>query len=827
MKLRTRLYFWVSSLFVLFFVFTYFLEVYVVHSHLNKTEKAMEEEVIRIAEQKREDLEEFLGIQIADIQAQVDALLYRIDEYSYLRSGFAPTEKNQSGKTWSSAATLLLHYKWINYIQNTINGQITSLLIPSAQDLLPIKYHKATDDLYWIVLKEKTSPYIGIKLSLKDISGLTSSLVDIDIGKFTSLFFFFDWKAIKDFQPEGPLRVEGFTYTDNTNESDQEDRLSLLRSAIIKKIGEAKTYIESLPIDKLETYSDQQLKDYIEKTFPTNVSLEGRQENIPFSVVEKGEKGSTDIIDNEFIRTFYKTRDRDDAVVLIWALTTVLATDLFGSDPLSPLAPIGVSSILPGKDVGSAILAEGIFFNKPFYSDEEYNQLNNKNLANSPATNGTIPSSIALIDYPKNRELFIGNILSIKENEDTSLLTIAVKISNLLEQVALASNQTVSLVSSNKVISVFNDIGEQLTDSSFHHLPLDNMKDKKGTILIDGIEYYYLQLQPYENVDLHFYLFELKSKAFAQVTFIQQNVSNVISQISWSMRSSAIVGLIIALIFLEFIARKITKPIAKLAKATGAVSEGHYDDVDLPKIGDARKDEIAILCDSFNHMIQGLKDREKVKGVLNKVVSKEIAEEILKGKVSLGGEEKQATIVFADIRNFTHLTENMKPHDVIELLNNAMTKISHEVDECGGVIDKYVGDEAMALYGAPVTQEDHAKRACLSALHMMEKIEEWNIEREKNNLPPIHIGIGICTGEVVAGNMGAENRLNYTVLGSNVNLGARLCSLAKEKEILVTKNTIEGPGVKEMFDFEEIEPVLLKGFSESIQVFKITGIKKQ
>lgn len=821
MKLRTRLYLWVSSLFVLFFVFAYFIEIYLVNSHLKNTENAMENEIRRISEGKRQDFEEFLGIQIADIQAEIDALLYRIDEYSYLKSGFEPSEKNKAGKTWPAASTLLLHYKWINYIQNTINDEVCSLLIPSAQDLRPIRYYKINDDLSWILLKEEDeSPYIGIRLSLRDISGLTSSLVDIDVGKFTNIYFFFNWKGLKDFEIKGPLNVEGFTYSDPGYVSDQTDKLSELRSGLLKKIQAAQSYIKTLPTEKLESFTNNQLRDYIQSHHPAPLSLEGNQDNIPLSVIQKAEKGSTDLIDMEFIRTFYKTRDRDDAVVLVWALTSALATDLFGSDPLAPGAPAGVATILPDKEVASAILAKGTFYNKPFYNDRAYE----KDQAVNP-NDSLIPSSIALINDPQENELFIGNLLSIKDNGNTSLITIAVKISNLLQQVALASNQTVSLVNKNKVVTVFNAEGEQQKDSPFQHLPLDQMKEKKGTIVVDGDEYYYLHLQPYENIDLHFYLFELKTKAFALVTFIQTQLSDVISELSWNMRSIAVAAMFFALVILEFISRKITKPITRLAKATLPVSEGHFEDVDIPKVPNAKHDEIAILCNSFVEMIQGLKDREKVKGVLNKVVSKEIAAEILNGNISLGGEEKQATIVFADIRKFTHLTEKMNPQDVIRLLNSAMTKISHEVDLFGGVIDKYVGDEAMALYGAPVTQEDHAKRACLSALQMMEKIEAWNVEREKEGLLPVHIGIGICTGEVVAGNMGAENRLNYTVLGSNVNLGARLCSLAKEQEILVTKNTIDGLGVKDAIVYEEVGPVELKGFSEPIQVFKITGIK--
>jgi|GEM_PF-852161 len=821
MKLRTRLYLWVSSLFIIFFVIAYFLEIYLVNSHLNESEKQLEQEIFKANEAKREELEEYLGIQIADMQGVVDALLYRIEEFSYLKSGFYPSEKNEKGKTWLSASTLILHNKWINYLQNTINGEVASLLTPSYQDLHPIEYYPINDDLYWVFIEDQnTSPYLALKLTLRDIAGLAPSFVDIDIGKFTDIYFLFDYSVIENFTEPPPLTIEGFNYSEADINTQKRQELSGLRQIVLEKIDKAKTTLQTMPLEQFASFTPDEFRDYIEKTYEKQATLEGHEESIPVSILEKGNKGVSQAIDQEFVRTFYKTRDRDDSIVLIWAYTTFLSTDLFGSDPLSKNAPAGIASILPGKKIGAALLSEGTFYTEPFFNDNQYDLNHASNLGGA-----SIPSSIALIKYPEGNELFIGNTLSLTKNGQKSLLTLGMRTSDLLQKLSLASNQTVALVHENKVVNIFDSEGEQKQTSSFFDLPLSNMQDSKGIVEIDGEQYFFLQLQPYEDVDLHFYLFELKDKAFAFVTFIQNSVSDVIQQISWNMRIIAIVALICALGILELIARKISKPIATLARATKSISEGHYDQIELPKTSKSNKDEIAILCSSFSEMIQGLKDREKVKGVLNKVVSKEIAEEILNGKVSLGGEEKQASIIFADIRNFTELTEKMPPTDVIDLLNTCMTKISQVVDDFGGVIDKYIGDEAMALYGAPISHDDHAKQACLSALKMIDCIEEWNLERRKQNLPEVHIGIGICSGTVVAGNMGAENRLNYTVLGANVNLGARLCAQAKPKEILISKNTLEAPGVKDVIDYKQLEPISLKGFSQPVEAYMIIGKK--
>jgi adenylate cyclase len=236
-------------------------------------------------------------------------------------------------------------------------------------------------------------------------------------------------------------------------------------------------------------------------------------------------------------------------------------------------------------------------------------------------------------------------------------------------------------------------------------------------------------------------------------------------------------------------------------------------------------DEIETLYFSFFQMVEGLKEKEKVKGILDKVVSPNIAKEILEGHIHLGGEEKIVTVLFADIRKFSNLTEKMLPHEVIGMLNECMTRISEVIDAHGGVIDKYVGDEVMALFGAPVSSPNSSYEAVICALEIQKVLENWNSERSREKLPPIHMGIGVHTGVVLAGNMGAEKRLNYTVLGANVNLAARLCSSAHEGEVLISEDTLNEPNVKENILYEASSPIELKGFSKPVSLFRVKGKK--
>jgi adenylate cyclase len=278
-------------------------------------------------------------------------------------------------------------------------------------------------------------------------------------------------------------------------------------------------------------------------------------------------------------------------------------------------------------------------------------------------------------------------------------------------------------------------------------------------------------------------------------------------------------------LLLHTISRRITKPIIQLAAATKDVAEGRLDQVKLSLPPYKHHDEIAVLCHSFEEMVKGLQEKEKVKGVLNKVVSTEIAQEILKGSIHLGGEEKTVTVLFADIRDFTRITQNMPPQKVIDLLNTCMTKVSKLVDSNKGVIDKYVGDSAMALFGAPLARKEDTFDAIKSALEMIQSMKQWNQERTALGEPAIELGVGIHTGSMLVGNMGAENRLNYTVIGSNVNLASRLCKAAKGMEILMTKDTLDQPFVKERVEVEEISPLQFKGFDKVVNVFRVLKIK--
>ncbi|MEQ1856736.1 MAG: adenylate/guanylate cyclase domain-containing protein [Longimicrobiales bacterium] len=266
------------------------------------------------------------------------------------------------------------------------------------------------------------------------------------------------------------------------------------------------------------------------------------------------------------------------------------------------------------------------------------------------------------------------------------------------------------------------------------------------------------------------------------------------------------------------LSRSLTRPVKALVAATGRVAKGDYG----AEVSVTTHDEMRTLADAFNDMTRGLLLRERYRSVLNKVVSTDVAEELMRGEVELGGENRLVTVLFADIRGFTSLTEGMEPQEVIGLLNESMECLSRAIDTEGGVVDKFIGDEVMAVFGAPVTQEDHARRAVAAALRMRVGMSELNEVRTARGDRPLGIGVGINSGVAVAGNMGSTNRLNYTVVGDAVNLASRLAGQARAGEILVSGATLRlaGEGVR--------APLLggraLKGFSAEVEVYGVEGM---
>ena len=241
-----------------------------------------------------------------------------------------------------------------------------------------------------------------------------------------------------------------------------------------------------------------------------------------------------------------------------------------------------------------------------------------------------------------------------------------------------------------------------------------------------------------------------------------------------------LMGLLLSVIAITVIAGSLSRPVLRLAENARRVEEGDYS----PQPGEAigRRDELGQLARSFQNMTEGLAERDKVRDLLGKVASPEIAAELTRRELTLGGEEKQVTILFVDLRGFTPLSERLSPAQLLEVLNAYLTSMSRIVDAHGGVIDKYVGDALMALFGAPLEMPNQAAAALQTALGMRVALSELNRQLFPGGDYALRIGVGVHTDMVIAGNVGSPTRYNYTVVGDGVNIASRLESLTRNPD---------------------------------------------
>jgi class 3 adenylate cyclase len=237
------------------------------------------------------------------------------------------------------------------------------------------------------------------------------------------------------------------------------------------------------------------------------------------------------------------------------------------------------------------------------------------------------------------------------------------------------------------------------------------------------------------------------------------------------------------------------------------------------------RDELGRLGAAFNEMVEGLQERERVKDVFGRYIATQVSDKILKGELNLGGELRNVTILFSDIRNFTAMSEELSPPQVVAFLNNYFSEMVEAVFEQGGVLDKFMGDGMMAVFGSMGEQPDHARRAVLAALRMKALLAKINGERSIAGKPPIAIGVGIHTDDVIVGNIGSSKRLEYTVIGDGVNTTSRVQTLNKEfgTTILITQPTYKA--VKDSFECRLMPDTQLRGKTKTFSFYEVLSAK--
>lgn len=306
---------------------------------------------------------------------------------------------------------------------------------------------------------------------------------------------------------------------------------------------------------------------------------------------------------------------------------------------------------------------------------------------------------------------------------------------------------------------------------------------------------------------------------FILSSFVSMQINNQLP-INWNTIKISIVLFLSSIALTIVFMRIITVPLTKLIDGTEKITKGDYS----VKVKNISNDEMGLLSDTFNEMTKSLQEKEFMREAFGKVVDPYVRDYLLQGNIALGGENCDVTVMFCDIRNFTAMSENMKPEDVVLLLNKYFTAMEKCISANHGVINKYIGDAIMAIFGSPVKSQNHALDSYKASYAMKNSLIELNKSFAEKNLPLFDFGIGLHSGNVLAGNIGAEKRMEYTVIGDTVNTASRIGALCKtyKTDLLLSESTVEKIKMLDesvAASLKYVDDSAIRGKTETVKLF--------
>jgi class 3 adenylate cyclase len=531
-------------------------------------------------------------------------------------------------------------------------------------------------------------------------------------------------------------------------------------------------------------------------------------------VDRKIERQTTEKIEADFLSTyqnfdrFLKLRNRrlQESCLLISELP-VLKAQLSTKDPATIKDYILHQEESPARVVQVDILTLTDDHGRVLFRLDEPDKFGDT-LSSLPsvrhALDGKIPAPDEITTWVNDDRLYqIATVPIVLQSYIIGTLTLGERLTqNEVELIKQDTKSEITFILGSKIVaSTLPDIRQLdlLRAYLLDRAPID--KEIKQTdnvqkeITLDGERYLCAFAQVSKSGDAIYVMAFSMDKALASLHDVEKVILIV-----------GLLALVLALASGYFLAKGITAPVQRLVEAMEGIRGGNYE-LQIPL---SSNDEIGRLGRSFNEMVSGLKERL----LMSKFVSSSTVEMIRQegGKLHLGGERRNVTVFFSDIRGFTAYSEQVQPEVVIDLLNKYLSLQAGHILAHHGIIDKYVGDEVVAIFEGP----DMADNAILAAIGIQKDITKLNLESERS----IMVGIGINTGMAIVGNVGSEERMDHTVLGNNMNLGARLCSIAQPGQIIVSESSWRLAKSKEIVA-RPLETITAKGISRPVQIYEV------
>lgn len=818
MALRTKLFLFVGVLLLLISVAVYLIPSYFGFKKVAEVKQEASDWLERVAEEQAKVDLEWLQDAMFGLEAGIDASLYLALETPSIREGLMSDDPT---KRWGALANLMTTSGHLDFAQVGHSDGSSELIAMGVARLYPIIELDAGDGILWVAADEEgMGPYIGV------------SVRTAPTGFPTGCFLFPPEELLAmplDMVQLMQLKVMGVKAESVQRTAKQLEQVQQVLRAAQKLADEGKGPTINEVIEESFARSREAFSELPEASLLGNLK-EGYQKSSPYvglvaqwgqPIPRRSQAESLDIFSWRVIQSV----QRLDALSILNGLGNALSAGALGEDRTKINLAAGVAKAFDDKKVGVAILSQDLVSLEPLFDGAAHYKAH-------PPQFGHLGFASALDLMPNStlHEVSVVNTALLGEDPTSGMgtyLTVGTSIGFLTWEFALHKSSTVLAVYDGAVVSGFGPDGGMVPPAVIDDWNeiIDSAPKSGDQIEIKGESYTIWLFEPDPEFPVTFYVFESDVTSQKLVNWITDESQRVIRSSSRHLFMVSFGLFLIGLIILHFISRRVTRPLTHLAEATELVGQGKYEAVDLPEGDISSHNEVSRLGEAFRLMVKGLIDKERIRAVLNKCVSKEIADQILSRDIKLAGEVRDVAVLFVDIRNFTGMTERMDPEEVISMLNEYMSWVSDIIESHRGVIDKYIGDAAMGLYGAPVGFEHCELQAVATAILLMERLKVWNGERSELGRETIQVGIGVHHGPMVAGNMGGELRQNYTVLGANVNMAARLCSRAKGGEILISDPVYQIDEVKQHIEVEDRGKMEFKGFSEPVQVYRVIAFR--